>query len=87
MLNSRFIEPNEHGGFNVFQSVGAAREHVGTFKRRQDAEQFCAAPELLEACKAMLFWLETPEAAERSGIQWRDLLEPARAALKKAGAQ
>jgi hypothetical protein len=48
---SKYIEPNEHGGFIVWQSIGAAREHIGTFKRRKDAEQFCASDDMLAACK------------------------------------
>lgn len=39
---------------------------------------------LMEALKKLVYWLETPETAERSGIKWRDALDEARQALAQA---
>jgi hypothetical protein len=38
--------------FQVFQAIGAAREHIATFKRERDAKAFVAGPALLNALQS-----------------------------------
>lgn len=49
-----------------------------------NARLISAAPDLLEACKALVYWLETPETAKAQGTDWRDILEQGRLAITKA---
>lgn len=48
---ARWIQKNEFGGFEVWQSLGVAREHIGTFKRESFAKEFASEPlETLRQC-------------------------------------
>lgn len=74
---SMWKKQNQCGGWEVWQDVGAAREHVGTFKREKFADQFMAAPELLAALQSLVAAADDPDNSKDRDlieqIDWRNI--------------
>lgn len=77
------LSPNLVGAIDDGGERETVAETVGPNKEA-NAHLIAAAPDLLEACKMMLLWLETPKTAELNSASWRECLPKGRAAIAKA---
>lgn len=79
---SYWTEPNGHGGFAVWKSLGAAREQVATFKREKDAKSYCAFPSVASQLERLIALISNQDVTiNRPGEDIRAHLAPAIAAL------
>ena len=71
---SASVEIGYERAWQVSAPIGAATQHVATFKRKPDADLFCAAPELLEALErvyeAMRHYPEFARYTDDSGVTY-----------------